>query len=457
MNKLNILLVDDDNNFAKAFELLARKRFNLSRVATGEQAVELIQQKLPDAILLDLQLGAGIDGLETLHRINELNFDIPVIMITEHASPETAVKAMRMGALNYMAKNPNMRELETIIERELQHIRWKKLYQKSGSDFDPIIGTSKPIKELKRLIGKAAKSDMSIILEGENGVGKELAARMIHEQGNHSDKPFVPINCSAVQNSLFESEFFGHEKGAFTGAIRQKKGLFELADGSVLFLDEIANLDYNMQGKLLRVLEDGSFRRVGGEQLITVDVRVLAATNKSLEQEVEEGRFRQDLYYRLNVITIEIPPLRRHKDDIYELVNYFISTFPNAEKSAIQFSKSALQKLEKFHWPGNIRELKNVVYRALAMSSGNEIQSTDVLFHTNHISSPQIFQDVLSMPYSQARDHIITEFKKYYLRELLNRHCWNIAQAAQEAGLPRPSLHRMMKDLGLTPEAHSKH
>ena len=451
MNKLTVLLVDDDNHFAEAFELLGKKRFDLSRVASGEKAIDFIQQKTPDAILLDLQLGAGMDGLETLTKMRKLHFDIPVIMITENANTETAVKAMRLGALYYMAKSPNMRELEAIIERELEHIQWKKLYQKSEADIDLLIGESRAIKELKRLIAKAAKNNISILIEGENGVGKELVARMIHKQSARSTKPFVTINCSAVPTSLFESEFFGHERGAFTGAVRKKQGLFELADNGVLFLDEIANLDYNMQGKLLRVLETGSFRRVGGERLISVDVRVLAATNQSLEQEIEKGRFRQDLYYRLNVIPINIPPLRRHKDDISELVNYFVTSFPDAEKNITHFSKSAMQKLKKFHWPGNIRELKNVVYRALAMSSGADIQSHDISFSGNHIKAPQLFQDVLAMPYAQARDHVMTEFKKYYLRNLLDRNGWNIAQAAQEAGLPRQSLHRMIKELGLKP------
>ena len=449
MNKLNVLLVDDDDQFSEAFLLLGRSRFNLSRVDNGEKALQFVEQNSPDAILLDLQLGDGMDGLETLRTLRKRMFDIPVIMITEHAGVNTAVEAMQLGAMKYMAKSPNMLELEIMLEHELQHLNWKKLYQNRDDVSDLMIGKSKALQQVKRQIAQAAKNDITVIFEGENGVGKDVAARLIHRQSQRSDKPFVPVNCSAIPASLFESEFFGHEKGAFTGAIRQKKGWFELAGSGIIFLDEISSLDLQGQGKLLRVLDNHSFHRVGGEQLLTANARVLAATNKPLAQEVEAGRFRRDLYYRLNVLTIEIPPLRMHKEDIPDLVHYFVSTFPDAPKNTVQFSRAAMQKLKSYFWPGNIRELKNVVHRALAMSNAKNIQADDIQFDGSNSDGPQLFQDVLSKPYAQARDHVLTEFKKYYLINLLNRNGWSIARAAAETGLPRPSLHRMIKELNL--------
>ena len=449
MNKLHVLLVDDDDQFAMDFNLLGQKLFEINRVENGEQAIAFLEKHLPDAILLDLQLGAGMDGLETLQKIRHNFFDIPVIMITEYAHVESAVKAIKLGALHYMAKNPNMKELQAIIERELQHIRWKKLYQQKYQSLEKIVGSSKAMKKLRRIISRLALSDSNVVIEGESGVGKELVAQALYQKSNRAEMPLVAVDCGAITASLFESEFFGHERGAFTDAKFQKKGKLELADGGTVFLDEITNLDLSLQVKLLRALESQSFTRVGGEKYIQTDIRVIAATNKNLLQHVEQGLFREDLFYRLSVVTIKVPPLRDHKEDIAELVTHFCAMRSDDCGEQLKLSSSAMQKLKNYSWPGNVRELRNMIERLFAMFPGENVEASDIQFERTLKEMPDVLSKAMNLPYAKAGKQVLSDFKSTYLRELLDRNNWNISQAAREAEIPRPSLHRMIRELDL--------
>jgi len=446
--KLHLLVVDDDNDFARDFAVLSRDVFDLSFAATGEEALNSIEQAEPDAVVLDLRLGAGLDGLQTLRCIRTHHCDLPVIMVTDHASWETAVEAMKLGALHYTSKHPNMKELHAIIQRELRSVTWKSLcLEQIHQQYGEMIGDSPAMKKIHEVIAHVASTSAPVLIEGENGTGKELVAREIHARSKCAPFPFIAVNCGAIPASLFESEMFGHEKGAFTGAIARKPGKFEMADDSTIFLDEISNLSLELQAKLLRVLDDQTFTRVGGNTPIQVNARIISASNKNLEEEVAAGRFRQDLYYRLKVVKIDLPPLRERKEDIPLLAAYF------ARRTALKygrrcqpFSPAALKVLESHRWPGNIRELRNVIESALIMASDRPIQPADLSLSHRASEKDSPFADVLTQPYDQAKNRLLSKFKKAYLSALMERHQNNITAAAKEANLPRTSLHRMLKE-----------
>lgn len=452
MNKLEILLVDDDDQFAADLMLLGKKNFVMQRAASGEEALTMLDTFTPDAVLLDLQLGAGMDGLQALTAVKKLLPDLPVIMITEYAGYETAVQAMKLGALHYAAKHPNMDALQAMIERELEHIRWKKLYQHKTTDGDGMIGSSAPMRELKKQIAQVAAGDAYVVIQGESGTGKELVAKAIHRQSSRADKPLITVNSGAIAPSLMESELFGHEKGAFTGAACRRKGYFELAHGGTLFFDEIADLDISLQGKLLRVLQNKSFMRVGGQKEIHVDVRVIVATQRPLIELVQEGRFRQDLFYRLNVVTLRCPPLREHCEDIPELVTAFAAAKQATATRPKRFAKETIAKFKHYSWPGNVRELENIIEHALNMCPKEVIDAADICFCTPATDADP-FQSLYELNYNEARMQILDRFRSAYVRALLRRNNGHIAQAAKEADIPRPSLHRMIKECGIDPNA----
>ena len=447
--KLELLLVDDDDEFARDFAILGQGIFDITRAPAGEQALEMLGQHEPDAVILDLRLGAGMDGLETLRRIRANYQDVPVIMVTDHAEVETAVEAMKLGAFHYTSKHPNMKELHAIIMRELRQISWKNLFlDKSDSQFGDMVGASPAMKSIFKMIPRCAQSDANILIHGETGTGKELLAREIHRQSTRSNYPFVAIDCSAIPAGLFESELFGHERGAFTGAVGRMKGKFELADGGTIFLDEITNLDYNLQPKLLRVLEDRSFARVGSEKSISVNVRIIAACNRDIQVEVKEGRFRQDLFFRLNTIPIHLPPLRERREDIPALIEYFVkSCLRKSNTKYLGFTNEAIKKLKNYQWPGNIRELKNLVERTLILHPNKKIEPNDIEFFRAPHNVSGLFGKFLTLPYAQARDQLLLDFKRAYISDLIHRNEGNITQAAREAQIPRSSLHRMMKEI----------
>src|SRR6266568_6707236 len=377
MKRNKLLVVDDEHLIRWSLEQNLKKQgYEVVTAGSGEDALRLVREEQPDLVLLDIQL-PGISGIEVLEKIKDHDDHIIVIMVTANSGLENAVNAMRLGAYDYVSKPFNLDELSIVVKKALETSDLKqevvRLRTETKKDGPPnIIGESRQVKYLMEVLDKVARSEASTVLvQGESGTGKELVAKWIHYSSNRAEKPFIAINCAAVPATLLESELFGHEKGAFTDAKATKKGLFELADGGTVFLDEIGDMELGMQAKLLRFLEDRTFRRVGGSKVITVDVRIISATNKDLLQAVEEKSFRNDLYYRLQVIPIFLPPLRERPDDILQLGKHFIDTYNREFAKGVKgISPAAERLLVDYHWPGNIRELKNVIERAIIL--GNE-------------------------------------------------------------------------------------
>jgi DNA-binding NtrC family response regulator len=377
VRKHKILVVDDEQLIRWSLEQNLKKQgYEVITAGSGEDALRLLREETPDLMLLDIQL-PGINGLEVLEKVKEMEEEIIVIMVTALGVLETAIKAMRMGAYDYINKPFNLDELAIVIrkaletnelKREVAHLRSE---QSRKYGIGNIIGQSKHMQNVLAMVEKIARSDAStVLIQGESGTGKELIAKAIHYESGRAEKPFMAINCAAVPETLLESELMGHEKGAFTDAKLQKKGLFEMADGGTIFLDEIGDMEPGMQAKLLRVLEERSFRRVGGTKDVQIDVRIVSATNKDLLKAMEEKTFRNDLYYRIQVIPIYLPPLRERQEDIIPLAEHFINHF-NREfaKNVKGISKMAEKFLTEYTWPGNIRELKNVIERAIILEN----------------------------------------------------------------------------------------
>jgi len=372
-----ILVVDDEHLIRWSLEQSLKKQgYDVVTAGNGEDALKLVQEETPELMLLDIQL-PGIDGLEVLAKVKEIDSEIIVVMVTALGVLETAVKAMRLGAYDYINKPFNLDELSIIVKKALETRQLRKEVahlrstQESKFGINNIIGHSRHMKQVLEMVRKVAKSDAStVLIQGESGTGKELIARAIHMESARKDQPFMAINCAAVPETLLESELMGHEKGAFTDAKTQKRGLFEISDGGTIFLDEIGDMEMGMQAKLLRVLEERTFRRVGGTKEIPVDVRIVSATNQELLKKIEEKTFRNDLYYRLQVIPIYLPALRERREDIMPLVEFFIK-FYNKEfgKSVTGVSKMAQKFLEEYDWPGNVRELRNIIERAIILEN----------------------------------------------------------------------------------------
>lgn len=377
MDSPRILVVDDEHLIRWTLEQhLNNEGCEVFTAEDGEKALEMVKELVPDLVLLDNQL-PGATGIEVLGRIKQFDKNIVVIMITAHGMLETAVKAMKLGAYDYISKPFNLDELTITIKKSLEtvslrrEVKLLKEQQMESFRSETIIGKSRAIQSILGMIDKVALSDAStVLIQGESGTGKELVAKAIHNKSARAEKAFMAINCAALPETLLESELLGHEKGAFTDAKAMKKGLFELADGGTVFLDEVGDMAYSMQAKLLRILEDKTFKRVGGVKDITVDVRVISATNQDLKDLMGEGTFRKDLYYRLQVVPIYLPPLRDRKEDILPLTKHFIDVF-NEEfrKNVKEISEKAREFLVRYEWPGNVRELKNVIERAMILES----------------------------------------------------------------------------------------
>ena len=370
-----ILVVDDEQLIRWSLEKnLVKHGFLVQTAASGEQALEIIGKDAPDLVLLDISM-PGIDGLRTLEEIKKSDPLVAVVMITALGVLETAVKAMQLGAFDYIHKPFNMDELFVVIQKALenralkQEVEHLRRENKRSFGMGQIVAESPQMRDVMKVVNKVARSDAgTVLVQGESGTGKELIARALHEGSSRADGPFMAINCAAVPETLLESELMGHEKGAFTDAKTQKKGLFEMAHGGTVFLDEIGDMQMGMQAKLLRVLEERSFRRVGGSKDVRVDVRIVAATNKELLQEIEEGSFRKDLYYRIQVIPVYLPPLRERREDILPLARFFVERF-NQEfgKQVKGFTPQAKRYLQAYDWPGNIRELRNIIEREVIL------------------------------------------------------------------------------------------
>ena len=375
-----ILVIDDEPAIRRILrEILEHEKYNVDDAASAIDALPLVKENEYDAILCDIKM-PQMDGIEFLEEAKQIS-DAPIIMISGHGTIDTAVEAIKKGAFDYISKPPELNRLLITLRNALdksQLMTETKALKKVVSRKYQMIGSSKPMMEIHDMIEKVAPTNARVLIEGENGTGKELVARQLHELSNRSYAPFIEVNCAAIPSELIESQLFGHEKGSFTSAIKMKKGDFELANNGTLFLDEIGDMSLSAQAKVLRALQENKITRVGGESEINVNVRVIAATNKNLKEEIQKGNFREDLYHRLSVIIINVPPLRDRLDDIPELIEYFVQNISNEMgKAAPRFTQDAIEELQKYRWTGNIRELHNVIER-LVILCGNEISSEDV-------------------------------------------------------------------------------
>jgi len=457
-DKPAILLVEDEAKMRRVLELqLADEGFVAQSAPDAETALQMLSKQPYDLIVSDFKL-PGMNGLEFLHAAKRINAETPVIIMTAYGTVESAVEAMKAGASDYVLKPFSLAELVLVIRKELSatHLREenRSLREALGLKYkyDNIIAQSEKMQAVLRLVERVAPTNATVLIGGESGVGKDLVARAIHQHSQRASGAFIKINSTAIPETLLESELFGYEKGAFTGATTSKPGKFELADKGTLFLDEIGDIPPAIQVKLLRVLQEREFERLGGTRTLKVDVRLIAATNRDLRAALEERTFREDLYYRLNVVAIDIPPLREHKEDIPALVTFFLDRYAREmERPTPKISSQALKLLADFHWPGNVRELENVIQRAVTLSSGGTIDVSDIQIDSaapklsatgeNHFLPPGVTLD---------------QWEEEAIREALRRANGNKSQAARLLGLSRNALRYRLSKMGVPDSAENE-
>jgi DNA-binding NtrC family response regulator len=436
--KKKILVVDDEEKIRQALAaILTKEGYIVTTAKNGQEALNNPIREF-SLIITDLKM-PQVDGLELLRRAKKISPDIIVIMITAFGTIQTAVEAIKQGAYDYITKPFELDEITMIVSKALQvHKEVKK-----EAKFDEIIGKSQKIKEVHELIERVAKTDTTVLIRGETGTGKELVAKAIHRLSLRKDKPFIAVNCVALPKDLLESELFGHEKGAFTGAVNQRLGRFELAHTGTIFLDEVGEIDVPMQIKLLRVLQEREFERVGGTKTIKVDVRLIAATNRDLEKAVKEEKYREELYYRLNVVPIYLPPLRERKDDIPLLLEHFLNIFNSrTNKNILEITQEAQRYLIEYDWPGNIRELENVVERMVVLAKGDKIDVEDV--PTNIIKAKE-----KKLSFKESVYQAKAQLERELLIKVLQEVGGNRTKAAKALGIDRKTLQKKMKEYGL--------
>ncbi|MFQ5699959.1 MAG: sigma-54-dependent transcriptional regulator [Myxococcota bacterium] len=447
-----MLIVDDEEPIRQLVsDILRDEGYRTCLAADGAEALRAARDSQLALVLLDVAM-SGRDGLSVLEELRRDHPGLVVVMMSGHGTIETAVRATRLGAFDFLEKPLSYDKLLLCVAnglRQAQLERENRALREDLARTADIIGESQVIRELKERIGRAAPTEGWVLVTGENGTGKELVARQIHLHSRRRDRPFVEVNCAAIPEELIESELFGHEKGAFTGAVQRKRGRFELADQGTIFLDEIGDMSLMTQAKILRILQEHRFERVGGTETLEVDARVVAATNKDLETEMAEGRFREDLYYRLNVIPFHVPPLRERPDDIPLLVDRFLARF-SIETGGCRkrIAPAALERLCSYPWPGNVRELQNIIERLVLMSPGEVIE-------VDHLPAQVVLRERPGEARG-GRPRLLAEaraqFEREFLIEQLRDHAWNISRTAESVGLARESLSRKLKSLGLTVE-----
>jgi len=448
MSREEILIVDDEKNIRSSLEgILKDEGYRVRGVPTGEDLLKQVAQGVPDLVILDVWL-PGMDGLQALEEVKRVHPELPVIMISGHSTVETAVKATRLGAYDFIEKPLSLEKTILAVRNALEHQRLEQENLTLRETLDEryeLVGESPAIHALRTQILSAAPSHGRVLIRGESGTGKELIARAIHRQSLRAERPFVEVNCAAIPDELIESELFGHERGAFTGATTKRRGKFELADGGTIFLDEVGDMSIKTQAKVLRVLQEQTFERVGGSETLTVDVRVIAASNKNLEDEIQRGNFREDLFYRLNVIPFEVLPLRDRKEDIVLLAEHFLGLFSREYgKWEKNISRDALDLLLKYPWPGNVRELRNVMERMVIMVPRNSIEVGDLETSLRIRAEPEPVEE-MEGTLREVKEQVE---KKFILRRLQEMH-WNITRAAERLGIERSNLHRKMKGYGI--------
>jgi DNA-binding NtrC family response regulator len=443
--------------------LLTREGYEVEQADTGEQALEKLQQQLFDLVLTDLALGRGVNGMDVLKAAIELRSETAVVMITAHGSEKIAVEAMKSGAEDYIPKPFDNDEIRVVVRRALERRRLERenrlllerIQREQG--FANLIGTSPGMRRVFEMVQKVAETDLTVLIRGESGTGKELIAQAIHDTSNRKQRPFVAVNCAAINRELVESELFGHEKGAFTGADSRRLGRFEAADGGTIFLDEIGDMAPETQAKVLRVLQEKTLERVGGSQSVDIDVRVVAATHRDLEKDVADGRFREDLYYRLKVVEIELPALRDRSEDIAALcVRFLDGVAERLGRDTRPLSPEALAGLMRYSWPGNVRELRNVLEQAAVLSSGDAIEVADLNLRDaagKEATAGGVANAALSgASFSEAKKTMIEGFEREFLLRALREHDGNISRTAQSIGMVRQSLQQKIRELGLRSE-----
>lgn len=444
-----ILVADDEPHICELLrDLLETAGATVITATTGAEALAIITSQEPDLAILDVRMPSP-DGLEVLQQLQEKEADIPVIVITAQESSTVAIEAMRRGAYDYIAKPFNIDAVLLSVDRALAYgrltrrVRSLEQQVEKSDPRDTLIGASPAMLEVYKLIGRVAKSDATVLITGESGTGKEVVAHVLHRTSGRREGPFVAVNCAALPETLLESELFGHEKGAFTGAIAQRKGRFEQAKGGTIFLDEIGEMSQATQKKLLRVLQERTFERLGGNLTVKADVRVLAATNRNLSLEMAEGRFREDLFYRLNVITIDLPPLRERKEDIPALVQHFLARASRRAKvKASPISEEGMALLMSYHWPGNVRQLENTIERAVVLSQGRPIELTHLFLPEDEALHGDLLSPALveRLDRGEGLEHLLRQVRAQLVRHALHRHHQNHTLAAALLRIPEDEL-----------------
>jgi DNA-binding NtrC family response regulator len=454
--KARILVVDDEEIVVKScLRILGEGDYEAEGVESGEEALRRIEARPYDVVILDIMM-PKVDGLEVLRRVKESHPDIDVIMVTGLSQIDTAVRSMKLGAFDYLPKPFDPDELKVVVGRALERRRLlqENLNLKSEVSsryrMENIIGPSPAMQAVYRLIAKSAPTNSTILLTGESGTGKELIARAVHYNSLRKDRPFVPVDCNSLSENLLESELFGHVRGSFTGAVANKRGMFEVAHGGTLFLDEIGNLSLSTQAKLLRVIQEREFRAVGDTRTQTTDVRLIAATNKDLKAMVAGATFREDLYYRINIFPIQVPPLRERREDIPALAHHFLNILSKeVGKKFTGFSEGAMNLLMQHDWRGNVRELENAVHRAVILATGDVIRRAHLAGIIE--AGPRMDLDVaktsdeLKRLKKAARERSVEEIEKLFVLEALKRNAWNVTRSAEETGMQRANFQALMK------------
>jgi DNA-binding NtrC family response regulator len=453
-----ILVVEDEKAIRLALKgLLGREGYEVELAENGEIAISKIEASTFDLVLTDLALGRGASGMDVLKAAKEYP-DTAVVMITAHGSEKIAVEAMKAGAEDYVPKPFDNDELRVVVRRALERYRLRRENQllleriQREYGFENLIGSGEAMRRVFETIQKVSETDLSVMIRGESGTGKELVAQAIHNTSNRKHKPFVAVNCAAINRELVESELFGHEKGAFTGADSRRIGRFEAADGGTIFLDEIGDMAHETQAKVLRVLEERKFERVGSGTSIEVDVRVISATHSDLEEEVKEGKFREDLYYRLKVVALELPPLRARTEDLPALADRFLNQLADRlGRDKMELDPAAFACLARHGWPGNVRELRNVLEQAAVLASGEVIEESDLRLVAGPRGSDGGCVDS-AIPFVEAKKRTVESFERNYLLRALRENDGNVSRTAQAIGMVRQSLQQKIRELDLRSE-----
>ncbi len=457
MQNPRVLVVDDEEIVCESVKrILEEENYEVEIALSGFEAFDKMATNPFDIVITDLKM-PGIDGMEVLRRIRREYPNTIVIMITGFSTVETAVEAMKLGAFDYIPKPFTPDEVSVVVKKAVEqknllleniYLR-QELQEKYG--FHNIVGKSKKMQEIYRIISKVAPTDSTVLIYGQSGTGKELIARAIHFNSPRKDRQFVPVDCAVLSENLLESELFGHIKGSFTGAITTKPGLFEIADGGTVFLDEVGNISLSIQAKLLRVLQEREFTPVGGTKSKKVDIRLIAATNKDLEKMIKEGTFREDLYYRINIVPIYLPPLKEREEDIPLLAIHFLRKYSEQMGKKIKgFSAEAMEKLMRYSWPGNVRELENVIERTVVMIEEDMVRPEHIILPDQqrqdelHIRIPMTSEELKEIK-KQLREKAVEEIERAFIINALERNQWNVTKASEEVGMLRPNFQALMR------------